>query len=106
MSDQAPPVQRDTFEKLLLSVITVLVAGGVVGLWQMSVSVASLEIRLSHWVEGNNKLFASIADQNRDMLRRIEFIERQLPRPTPSEAPPGEAGRWALPPNDPYSRRQ
>jgi uncharacterized membrane protein YccC len=108
MSEQAAaPAPRDSFEKTLLSVVVVLVAAGVIGLWQMSISVARLEDRLAHWVEGNNKLFASIAEQNRDMARRIEAIERQLPLPPPSrELPPGQNNRWALPPYDPSGRRQ
>ncbi len=61
-----------SFERIIYSIFTTLIAAGVIGLWTLSVNVGKLETRVALWSETFEKRFM---DQEARIEKRFDALE-------------------------------
>lgn len=101
----------DQFTKILLSVVTGLIGAGVLGMWNLSHTVARLEERIAYSISSSDKLFVQISADLRTLDSRVSAIERRpyattQPAPSPPQHDDTRQPPVALPPNRYDDRRR
>lgn len=66
---------EERFTKFILSIVAVILAAGVLGLWQMTANVARLEERVGLWTKVFESRFVETSKEVRDLDRRVDRLE-------------------------------
>lgn len=73
---KTPP--DDLFTKMFISIMTVLVAAGVVGVWSMSTTLARLETRVDTWIASSTVRFDDLKKNNDEIGRELRIQDRRI----------------------------